>query len=48
MIKETVCVYCSYRYRYRTEQEVTYCPICGASNLTDDLIPIRSMFEEGE
>lgn len=48
VIKETVCLYCSYRYRYRTEQAITYCPICGASSYTDDLTPIRSILEEDE
>lgn len=48
MIKQTVCVYCSYRYDYRTEQEESYCPICGAHNYTRDLVPCKSIEQEDE
>lgn len=45
MIKETVCVYCSYRYKYDTTNYETYWPICGAHNYTNDLISIRPYLE---
>ena len=38
MIRETVCNYCSYRFRFDTMNSHTSCPICGAVQLTDDLI----------
>ena len=38
MIRETVCNYCSYRFRFNTQYSHTQCPICGATQLTDDLI----------
>lgn len=46
MIKQTVCNYCSYRYDYNTNQEQSYCPICGALSYTKDLIPVRAIEEE--
>lgn len=46
MIRQTVCKWCSYRFEYQTGHEVTYCPICGAAELTKDIVPIRSMEEE--
>ena len=48
LIKETVCNYCNYRYRYRTEQSESFCPICGAHNYTRDLEPVKpiSRYEE--
>ena len=48
MIKETVCNYCSYRYKFDTNQSESYCPICGAHSYTNDLEPCKSYarFEE--
>lgn len=48
MIKETVCVYCSYRYKFDTKHLETWCPICGAHNYTDDLEAIRTYLGEAE
>lgn len=48
MIKETVCVYCSYRYKFDTKHLETWCPICGAHNYTDDLEAIRTYLGEEE
>ena len=38
MKRTTVCNYCAYRYHFDSSKPVTYCPICGASNKTEDLI----------
>ena len=37
MMRTTVCNYCSYRYDFDSREQVVYCPICGASNSTEDL-----------
>lgn len=48
MIKETVCYGCAYRFKYRTEQKTTRCPICGELYVVDDIWPIEEMFKEGD
>lgn len=46
MIKETVCAYCSYRFRFDLDQPYTHCPICGNVEPTGSITLIRSVEEE--
>lgn len=48
MIKEAVCIDCSYRFGYNTDQDSTTCPICGRLYEIIHLPLIEEMFKEGD
>lgn len=45
---ETVCECCNYRFSFNPGNETAWCPICGQTYWTKDLVPINGYLGEDQ